>query len=39
MNPQNLTAVREASDAPTLIFIFIFLFITYILSLIEERRY
>jgi hypothetical protein len=39
MDPHNLTEVREASDAPTLIFIFMFLFITYILSLIEERRY
>ena len=39
MDPHNLTAVREVSDAPTIIFIIMFMFVTYIFSLIEENRY
>lgn len=39
MNPQNLTAVREVSDAPTIIFIILLMVMTYIFSLIEENRY
>jgi hypothetical protein len=35
-NPHNLTAIREKSDGITLIFIFLFLVITYLASLFER---
>ena len=35
-NPHNLTAIREKSDGITLIFLFLFIFITYLTTLFER---